>query len=141
LLKFLERHKVELVFFPLVIYWAALLVGTSIPIQSIPSIFEFGDKLEHLSAYAGLSILLNLAMVFQNKSEEVKVKHNLYSFFAAAGYGILDELHQIFIPGRSCELLDYIADLIGITLGLIILSVIMKIENYRPEKIQSGLHL
>jgi VanZ family protein len=140
LLKFLEKNKVILVFLPLIIYWAALLIGTSIPVQSIPSIFEFGDKLEHLAAYGGLSILLNLAVTFQDKYSSIKIKHNLFSFMAASCYGILDEIHQIFIPGRSCELLDFAADLVGITLGLIIINLIMKIENYKLEKIQPGLH-
>ncbi|HVO74015.1 MAG TPA: VanZ family protein [Ignavibacteriaceae bacterium] len=141
MLKFLEKHKVFLVFLPLIIYWIALFVGTSIPVQAIPSIFEFGDKLEHMSAYAGLSILLNLTIAFQNKFGNIKTKHNLYTFLAAASYGIIDELHQIFIPGRSCELLDFVADLIGISLGLIILNLIMKIENYRLQKIQPRMDI
>jgi len=140
LLKFLEKHKVVLVFLPLIIYWPALFIGTSIPVQSIPSIFEFGDKLEHIAAYGGLSILLNLAIIFQDRYGNIKIKHNLFAFIAAACYGILDEIHQIFIPGRSCELLDFAADLIGIIIGLIFINLIMKIENYRLEKIQPGLH-
>ena len=28
-------------------------------------------------------------------------------------YGITDEIHQIFIPKRSCDLMDWVADTIG----------------------------
>jgi VanZ family protein len=30
-----------------------------------------------------------------------------------SGYGILDELHQLLIPGRTAEGLDMIADILG----------------------------
>jgi VanZ family protein len=32
-------------------------------------------------------------------------------------YGAFDEIHQIFIPNRSAELLDWIADILGATSG------------------------
>jgi len=35
-------------------------------------------------------------------------------------YPVLDELHQLFIPGRSCSFFDMIADWLGITVGLLI---------------------
>ena len=35
-------------------------------------------------------------------------------------YSITDEVHQIFVPGRSCELTDILIDSVGIMLGTLI---------------------
>jgi VanZ family protein len=41
--------------------------------------------------------------------------------FIAAGigsaYGILDEVHQFFVPGRDCNVWDWIADTLGAVIG------------------------
>ena len=34
-------------------------------------------------------------------------------------YSISDEIHQIFVPGRSCELLDVFIDTCGSLIGII----------------------
>lgn len=34
----------------------------------------------------------------------------------AAGYGVLDEWHQSFVPGRDPSLMDWLADLVGAAL-------------------------
>jgi VanZ family protein len=35
-------------------------------------------------------------------------------------FGALDEWHQQFIPGRSMELFDWMADLTGATIGTVV---------------------
>jgi len=37
-------------------------------------------------------------------------------------YGISDEIHQSFIPGRYCSVYDWFADLLGITISLLIIT-------------------
>ncbi|GAB4247078.1 MAG: hypothetical protein Kow00109_23180 [Acidobacteriota bacterium] len=39
-------------------------------------------------------------------------------WLAAAGYGLLDEFHQSFIPGRTASGQDWLADAVGAFLGL-----------------------
>jgi VanZ family protein len=36
-----------------------------------------------------------------------------WALLAASAYGVSDELHQLFVPGRSCSLADWIADTVG----------------------------
>jgi VanZ family protein len=36
----------------------------------------------------------------------------------AAAYGIFDELHQSFVPGRSADILDWFADVCGALIGI-----------------------
>ena len=38
-------------------------------------------------------------------------------------YSITDEIHQIFVPGRSCEITDILIDSAGVTLGALIFSL------------------
>ena len=35
-------------------------------------------------------------------------------------YGISDEIHQYFIPSRSADILDVLADCIGSTMGVLV---------------------
>jgi VanZ family protein len=37
-----------------------------------------------------------------------------------AGYGALDEWHQSFVPGRDANLGDWMADVVGVMLGLML---------------------
>ena len=125
MLRYLEEHKVIMVYIPLVVYWLVLLGATSFPVDYIPAV-GIGDKFEHLFAYMGLTVLLNLTIVFQNKFILLKKKNTLFTFIISGLYGALDEVHQYFIPGRSCELFDWIADLLGILLGLFLINFIIK---------------
>jgi VanZ family protein len=36
---------------------------------------------------------------------------------AASLYGIIDETHQYFVPGRDCNVWDWLADTLGAFLG------------------------
>jgi VanZ family protein len=37
-----------------------------------------------------------------------------------SAYGAMDELHQSFVPGRSCDVLDWVADTSGASLAVLI---------------------
>lgn len=64
------------------------------------------DKLAHLLAYALLGFLLGLGLGREGQA-----------FGVAALYGLLDEFHQSFTPGREVSLLDFLADALGGALG------------------------
>jgi VanZ family protein len=133
LFKFLEANKLTLIYIPLLIYWLALLAATSFPVEYVPTV-GIGDKFEHLFAYLGLTLLLNLTLIFQNKYTLLKKRNSLFTFLIAGIYGGLDEIHQYFIPGRSCELFDFIADLLGILLGIYLIKLLMSKYDYLPQE-------
>ena len=56
----------------------------------------------------------------------INKKYILYSVIICLLYSISDEIHQIFVPGRSCELLDIIIDTSGSFLGS---SILYKIKS------------
>lgn len=49
---------------------------------------------------------------------------NITAFIFSAFYAATDEFHQSFIPGRSCELRDWLIDCLGILTGLVFVNII-----------------
>ena len=74
-------------------------------------------QLAHIGEYAGLAALLYRALAAERRESQ--------TFWIALGgtfsYAVLDEIHQGFVPGRICSLLDVGFDLVGalVALGLI----------------------
>ncbi len=124
MLKYFEQHKKYLVYMPLILYWLLILTLTSLPGAYVPNV-HINDKIEHLLAYGGLGFLLNLSLRIQNKFMIVKKFPALFTILIVSSYGALDELHQLFIPGRTCDILDWRADTAGVIIGVILMSLLI----------------
>ncbi len=98
------------------IVWAALLfILSSIPDLTPPlHIFEWDDKVEHLLAYTPLGWLLMRSIVWRGNSTR---KALWLALTLGTLYGITDEFHQYFVPGRTMDWSDVAADVGGLTLG------------------------
>jgi polysaccharide biosynthesis protein VpsQ len=70
--------------------------------------FELGHLFEFGILYF-LSIIMMLSYGILTRRKE------WLCYFIAAGYGLIDEVHQIFVPYRSFSLVDLLKNLIGIT--------------------------
>jgi VanZ family protein len=115
--KFLYYNRVKYLYVPLAIYWVILFTATTVPTDSLPS-FGINDKFEHFGAYFVLSVLFSLTLFLQEKNENLKKHFNLYTVSILLFYGIFDEVHQFFIPGRYFDWLDLLSNLIGIVFGV-----------------------
>ncbi|CEK31598.1 acetobutylicum phosphotransbutyrylase [[Clostridium] sordellii] len=89
-------------------------------------------KSAHMFLYFTLAILIY--MVFKNINNR---KAYLYSIIGCFIYACTDEIHQLFITGRSGEFKDVLVDTLGATIGLLIVFIINKILNLRKNKIKS----
>jgi VanZ family protein len=125
LYKFLERNKNLFVYGPLWFYWVILFIATTIPGKYQPDL-GVSDKIEHFSAYMVLAVFLSLAYTFQTKFKGISNKPFLFTFLTIFGYGIIDETHQLFIPGRYCDWKDLTADVIGGLVGITFVYVIIR---------------
>jgi len=134
LYRLIEKNTVRYVYYPLGIYWIILFILTSLPSDSFIDTFKFSDKIKHFAAYLILSLLLSLAFHFQEKWEAVKKKFYLYSVVAISVYGCLDEIHQMFIPNRSAEVLDWVADVTGAVLGALVIYLFIKNAVYLSKQ-------
>ncbi len=101
--------------------WAALLfIQSSIPNLSSPvKITKWDDKWIHAVIYLPLGFLL-MRSLKQTHSHRSTPSLLLITFLLGTTYGISDELHQYFVPGRFSDWRDAVADAIGVVLGCII---------------------
>jgi VanZ family protein len=77
----------------------------------LPS-FRGNDKLAHCMGYSALAGML----VFALWNFDIKQRLAL-AVLASALYGLSDELHQSFVPGRHGDPFDIFADCVGSVLG------------------------
>ena len=73
------------------------------------------DKIVHVIEYGILGFLIAYGLDL-NKSNFKKTA--LLAVTLSILAGISDEFHQYFVPGRSCDAYDALADLIGSALGV-----------------------
>jgi VanZ family protein len=115
----------------LVAAWAILIfVLSSIPGKSMPDIPGLRyDKLLHGAVYSVLAALFFLALRRASSLGTGRVVAAAALF--ALAYGLTDEFHQLFVPGRSADLYDALADGIG---GLLGASIAAKLPIARPAQ-------
>lgn len=65
----------------------------------------------HLVEFAILYVLFVVALVANHK---LTAAASLTAAIIAGLYGIIDELHQSFVPARSATLIDVIKDIVGV---------------------------
>ena len=109
--------KKILFFTPAVLYYVLIFYLSSRSYEVKISILFF-DKGVHLFEFAFLGFLLSFGYFMSLKSS-LMVKAGL-TFSSGILLGTLDELHQYLVPLRSTEILDVLADAIGILIGLFV---------------------
>ncbi|MBM4175039.1 MAG: hypothetical protein FJ213_02545 [Ignavibacteria bacterium] len=123
-LNFIHGHK-KLIYFTLGVYWIVLVILTSLPTTSLPKV-GMSDKAQHFLAYFFLAVLLDFSLRIQKKFGLKQNGHSYFSLLIVTLYGIFDEVHQYFIPGRFCEFSDFIADLIGGICGVLFVYFLLR---------------
>ena len=78
------------------------------------------DSVWHALAYGTLAASL-LRGVATAAWQGVTVKRVLVAALLAILYGVTDELHQLFVPGRVADFSDLIADAVGATGAVFVL--------------------
>ncbi len=81
-----------------------------------PYLFRWADKLAHLVVYAALAFTLIYAFPKHYRCSE-KYMVAAVSLLLCLLYGISDEFHQSFIPGRYPSITDIVADVFGAALA------------------------
>jgi VanZ family protein len=128
LVDFLNKHK-KLLYILLSVYWLIIFTLTTLPGKDLPET-GISDKIEHFSAYLILGVLLSLALLFQNRFFRIKKYFAACSLIIIGIYAAFDEIHQIFVPGRDCEFLDWTSDMAGAIIGVIFIIFLIRIFQY-----------
>jgi VanZ family protein len=91
------------------------LPGDQLVSSSLPGL----DKLAHVLLFT----LLAMAFLFGLPRTFVvnrPVAAGLATLIVGVGFGVVDEYHQSFVPGRSPELADLVADAAGVIVAVLI---------------------
>ena len=78
-------------------------------------------KLAHFTEYLILGTLV-INMFTKNNAK----KTYLLSILLCIIYAISDEIHQIFVPGRACQLKDILIDSVGSITGIYLFKLLKK---------------
>ncbi len=74
-------------------------------------------KAAHFTIYLVLGLLVSLVLIGKNLNIKQII---IYGVLICMAYAITDEIHQIFVSGRSGEIRDIIVDTCGSTVGILL---------------------
>lgn len=90
------------------IFALSSLKGTALP----PVEFKLADKLLHLCEYGVFGFILARFFVHLGWKNPY-----VWAVLVASLYGATDEIHQYYVPGRTLEVYDWMADTLGSLVG------------------------
>jgi len=102
----------------LLIYLVIFLLS-SVPAASLPSLVP--DFIPHFLEFFALAFFF--IQIFPGPGRRVSL---VAAFLALAGLGLLDEWHQLAVPGRIFSLLDCLYDMAGALAGLAVFVILEK---------------
>ena len=94
-----------------VVFWLSSM-------SDVPGAHYFWDKLLHTVGYAGLGVLALRA--FHGGFERPRLSSTIYAGLAVILWGVSDEIHQYFVPGRDASAFDVLADAIGFAIAVVL---------------------
>lgn len=93
-------------------------------------------KLAHFLCYLVLGILV--LNVF-SKFSVLGHKRFLFSAIVCVLYAVTDEIHQLFVPGRGCQIRDVLIDSFGAGAGFILFMIISKFILLKKQRKDGSL--
>ncbi|SDK66443.1 VanZ like family protein [Catalinimonas alkaloidigena] len=112
--------------------WAALILFlTLVPGQNLPEFpnwqtFAF-DKSAHMFVFSVLVLLAIVGFKKQSQSLQLRLRATPVAILGSVAYGMLIEIIQSFIPERSFEWFDMLANSTGCLLGALAFFFIYKL--------------
>jgi VanZ family protein len=120
----------------IVLYWLAIFITTHLPFSTTPPDDPYSiDKLQHITAFAVFAVLLSAAGATLGI-------HRLPLYLGVIGliaaYAALDEISQHFIPERTPDFFDWLADVAGAAIGIIAFAAIRRSYERRRSRLISS---
>lgn len=99
---------------PVLLWAAAIFVSSSIPGVRLPETRLLRlDTLLHFLVYFFLAWLISRSLRGQRRFPLLARNHLAATILLTAAYGMTDEFHQLFVPGRTAAWSDLAADTAG----------------------------
>ena len=100
--------------------WVASWFTKDVEVQS--KIEPYIRKLAHYSEYAiGGTLFFSLIATFKIN----EFKQIIFAIIMGIIYAITDEIHQLFVPGRSGQIKDVFIDSLGVITGVLVMKLII----------------
>jgi VanZ family protein len=104
----------------IVVVYAAVIFGLSAQEDlALPMPTLLSDKVYHAIEYAGFAAILAVALR-AGGSRFILVRAALLAIL----YGLADEYHQQFVPGRQADVADVAADAVGAVVACLLLFLV-----------------
>lgn len=97
------------------------IISNILNIENVRLLSLIIRKLAHFTEYLILGTLV-INMFTKNNAK----KTYLLSILLCIIYAISDEIHQIFVPGRACQLKDILIDSVGSITGIYLFKLLKK---------------
>ncbi len=112
---------------PAIILTIVLFILSNVEYSIVPELsLTFVDKIAHFIAFFVYTVFVIIAIAPYASSKRKLIK---LSIAWSAFYGVFDEVHQYYVPGRDCNIYDWFADLAGVILAIVLLKHILKLKN------------
>ncbi|HMT12830.1 MAG TPA: VanZ family protein [Ignavibacteria bacterium] len=129
--RFLKYH------FPFLAWLLIIFIQSSFPAVELPKVEVFSaDKIVHMGVYGLLAALCFISFIHIEKQNLFTGSAYLWSAIITILYGASDEIHQYFVPNRSSELQDWLADIAGIIIMLALIKLFLskKMRLFKKEQ-------
>ncbi len=113
-----RRSKLTII--SLLLYWPGIFILAHIPVPQVVYKAGVSDKSLHFLIYLILVFLFWFA-ISPNKKVDWRRPAVWWVLFVVVWYGVVDEVLQKYV-GRTCDVKDFTADLMGTLAGLVLFS-------------------
>jgi VanZ family protein len=102
--------------------WALLIfLSSSLPARAFPAFALFRyDKLIHIFLFGLLAVFVYRALNISSPDNRFSWLRAVVTVLLVTIYGAGDELHQRYVPGRTSDIADALADLSGATVAMLL---------------------
>ena len=114
---------------PAIAWGMFIFVASTIPASKLTALVNYSDKVVHAGVFGTLCWLLHVGL-FHQSNTVLKKYSLLIAIFITMLYGLSDEYHQMFTPGRSTDFFDLVADTVG---GIVYAMIYLRFKFYSNE--------
>ncbi|WP_102264518.1 VanZ family protein [Mesobacillus jeotgali] len=90
------------------------------------------DKQLHFISFAVISACIGVMIILISNGHRVKQHMNVV-WMTLVSIGIFEEYRQYYLPDRSAEFIDALANILGVTVGLAIPVLLLYLNEHRKQ--------
>jgi VanZ family protein len=127
-----RADRIALAWLPAILYTSLIwwLSSQSLSLKPLEK-FPFQDKGVHFVEYAGLCFAFCFAVTRTWRGRGLRAL--LTALLITAALGLVDELHQAFVPMRSSDIRDWFADAFGASFAVVVSSLVWRVRRARAD--------